>query len=64
MRRKQTVSTSATGRWEPQVIVLHVRVPRPGAVFLFCKAFEILGEEQWLQMAKESGTCIWTMLCS
>eukprot|EP00913_Durusdinium_trenchii_P011308 g10620.t1 len=25
----------------------------PGAVFLFCKAYEVLREEQWLQLAKD-----------
>ena len=27
--------------------------PRTGAVFLFCKAYEVLREEQWLQVAKD-----------
>jgi len=30
-----------------------------GAVLLYCKAFEVLQEEQWLQLAKDAGEVVW-----
>eukprot|EP00435_Cladocopium_sp_Y103_P073870 s443_g45.t1 len=54
----------STGNW-PVVFgegggdCIHFCHGATGAVLLFCKAYEVLKEDQWLAMAKDAGEVVW-----
>ncbi|CAJ1410888.1 unnamed protein product [Effrenium voratum] len=55
---------AAPGNW-PAVLgdrraeCVHFCHGAPGAVFLYCKAYEVLREKQWLDLAQEAGELVW-----